>query len=65
MKSTLPLFESGESREIAKRHCRSIGVSIRTLEALVEAELDQVGKQRKRGLRESFDQLLGEEEDQG
>jgi hypothetical protein len=63
MKSTLPLFENSESREIAKKHCRSIGVSIKTLEALIEAELDQLGKQRKRGLWQSFDNLLLEEDD--
>ena len=63
MKSTLPLFENNESREIAKRHCRSIGVSIKTLEALIEAELDQLGKQRKRGLWQTFDDLLLDEDE--
>jgi hypothetical protein len=63
MKSTLPLFENSESREIAKRHCRSIGISIKTLEALIEAEVDQLGKQRKRGLWHTFDDLLLEEDE--
>jgi|tagenome__1003787_1003787.scaffolds.fasta_scaffold18598062_2 hypothetical protein len=63
MKNTLPLFESGEAREIAKKHCRSIGVSIRTLEGLVEAELNQVGKKTKRGIWEEFDEVLTADED--
>jgi hypothetical protein len=63
VKNTLPLFENGEARELAKRHCRSIGVSIRVLESLVEAELEQVGKKTKRGLWQSFDEVLTEEEE--
>jgi len=62
MKNSLPLFENGETREIAKRHCRSIGISITILEDLIRAELDQVGKQRKRGLWQAFDDILSEEE---
>lgn len=63
MKSALPLFENSEARDIAKRHCRSIGVSIRVLEALVDAEFEQVGKKTKRGLWLVFDEVLSEDED--
>ncbi len=61
MSGTLPLFEAGENREVAKRHCRALQISINTLEDLLSAELDQVGKLRKRGLWERFDQILDEE----
>ena len=64
MKSTLPLFENGEARELAKRNCRSIKVPIGMLESLIEAEMDQVGKKTKRGLWQSFDEILSEEEDE-
>jgi len=63
MKNTLPLFENGDARDLAKRHCRSIGISIRSLESLVEAELEQVGKKTKRGLWQAFDDVLGEDEE--
>jgi hypothetical protein len=54
----IPLFEQGDAREALKRRCREAKVSIRLLEDLVEAEIEQIGKLRKRGLRERFDQLL-------
>lgn len=54
----LPLFEPGEGRELLKRRCRELKVPINVLEALVEAELKQVGKMRKRGLYEEFDEIL-------
>ena len=61
MSSSIPLFDAGENREIAKRHCRQMQISIGTLEDLIYAELDQVGKLRKKGLWECFDRILEEE----
>jgi hypothetical protein len=55
----IPLFDRGEAREALKRRCREAKVPIGLLEALVAAELDQVGKRRKTGLWEQFDELLG------
>jgi hypothetical protein len=55
----LPLFEQGDAREVLKRRCREAKISITLLEALVAAELDQVGKRTKRGLWERFDELFG------
>jgi hypothetical protein len=52
------LLDKGPGREAMKRHCRAIGVSINTIEKLVEAELDQVGKKRRQGLFDSFDSVL-------
>ena len=54
----IPLFEQGDAREALKRRCREAKISIKLLEDLVEAEIEQIGKLRKRGLRERFDQLL-------
>lgn len=54
----IPLFEQGEARDALKKRCREARVPIKLLLDLVEAELEQIGKQRKRGLRERFDQLL-------
>lgn len=54
----IPLFEQSDAREALKRRCREAKISIKLLEELVEAEIEQIGKLRKRGLRERFDQLL-------
>jgi hypothetical protein len=53
------LFDPGDGRELLKKRCREARVPIGTLESLVEAELKQVGKLRKRGLYEDFDEVLG------
>ncbi len=54
----LPLFEQSDARDALKRRCREAKIPIKLLLDLVEAEIEQIGKQRKRGLRERFDQLL-------
>lgn len=59
----LPLFEQGEARDALKKYCRKAGIQIHTLEQLVDVELEQIGKQRKRGLKEKFDEILTNEFD--
>jgi hypothetical protein len=54
----IPLFEQGDARDALKKRCREAKIPIKLLQDLVEAEIEQIGKQRKRGLRERFDQLL-------
>lgn len=54
----IPLFEQGDARDALKKKCREAKIPIKLLEDLVEAEIEQIGKLRKRGLRERFDQLL-------
>lgn len=54
------LLESGPGREALKRQCRRIKFKVDAFEALVEAELEQVGKVRKRGLWEKFDEIFNE-----
>jgi hypothetical protein len=55
----IPLFEQGDARAILRRHCRRADVSIQTLDALVEAELEQTGKKHRAKLWDKFDDLLG------
>jgi hypothetical protein len=55
----IPLFDQGDARDVLKQHCRRANLSILLLDALVQAELEQVGKRRKAGLWERFDDLLG------
>lgn len=54
----IPLFDHGDARVALKKRCREAKISITILEALVEAELDQVAKKTKRSLWEQFDELL-------
>ena len=60
----IALLEKDSGRDALKRACRKAKVSIGTIEALVEAELEQVGKLRKRGLWERFDEVLSEDVDE-
>jgi hypothetical protein len=54
----IPLFGQGDARDALKRKCREAKIPIKLLEDLVEAEIEQIGKLRKRGLRDRFDHLL-------
>ena len=55
----IPLFEQGDAREALKKRCREAKISIKLLEDLVEVEIEQTGKQkRRRALWDRFDQLL-------
>jgi hypothetical protein len=57
------LLDSDTGRQIVKKHCRREKISIVVLEDLVDAEMEQVGKLRKRGLYERFDEIFTEESD--
>lgn len=59
----ITLLDPGPGRDALKRRCRENKVSIATIESLVEAELEQVGKRKKRGLHERFDEILSSVED--
>ncbi len=62
MENSLPIYQKGAARELAKRRCREIGVSIEILEQLAQAELSQQGTKNRRSLFVEFDNLLEEEE---
>jgi hypothetical protein len=53
------LLEKGEGRELLKKYCRDLGVSVQVIEQLVRVELDQVGRVRRRGMFDQFDEILG------
>lgn len=53
------LLESGPGREALKKHCRPI-IKVKYFEALVEAELEQLGKRRKHGIWQRFDEIFNE-----
>lgn len=58
----ITLLEPGPGRDALKRRCRENKISIRMIEELVDAELEQVGKRKKRGLHERFDEILSSAE---
>ena len=48
-----------------RKHCRAAGIRIADLRELVEIEADQVGRKRKAGLWERFEDVIdrmGEED---
>lgn len=56
----IALLEKDNGREILKRVCRRYDIKLDLVEQLIEAELEQVGKRRKRGLGDRFDEVLGQ-----
>ncbi|MCB9610587.1 MAG: hypothetical protein H6716_28620 [Polyangiaceae bacterium] len=52
------LLEKGAGRDLLKRYCRRINIPVAVIEELVDVELDQVGRIRRRGMFERFDEAL-------
>jgi hypothetical protein len=52
------LLSKPKGRALARKHCSDAGFDVDFLYELVDAELDQVGKKRKRGLWQIFDDIL-------
>ena len=57
-KGVVILFDNSESRQVIQEVCEENGVLFSALEDLVEAEIEQTGKQKKKGLWDSFDDIL-------
>lgn len=57
-KGVVILFDNSESRKVIQEVCEENGVLYSALEDLVEAEIEQTGKQKKKGLWDSFDDIL-------
>ena len=57
-KGVVILFGNSESRQVIQEVCEKNGVLYSALEDLVEAEIEQTGKQKKKGLWDSFDDIL-------
>ena len=53
------LLSSETGRRMVRDKCDSMGLDMEILQRLIEAELKQVGKQRKRGLYAEFDEIFG------
>jgi hypothetical protein len=64
-RNVVVLLSTEEGRALVRRKCRQAGLKLPLLESLVDAELDQTGKQRKAGMWEAFDDILDEPEPAG
>lgn len=58
-RNVVVLMRSEQGRRLVREKCRAEGLDMSVLERLVNLELDQAGKLRKRGLREDFDDVFG------
>ena len=54
------LLQSRNGRRLVREKCAAAGLDITVLERLIDAELDHVGKLRKRGITGDFDEIFGE-----
>ncbi len=64
-KDAVVLFSTKEGEALVRKHCRAAGIRIADLRELVEIEADQVGRKRKAGLWERFEDVIdrmGEED---
>ena len=55
----MPTFlRKEDTNDIVKELCAKEGLDYSVFRELVQAEIDQIGKQRKRGLYDAFDDKL-------
>ena len=59
MDQTLTFLAKDDTRQLLEELCASKGIDYLTFQELIEAEFKQMGKQRKRGLTLTFDEILG------
>ena len=56
--STVVLFDNAEGRELIREVCEEHRFLFTAFEELVQAEVEQTGKQRRTGLWSRFDDIL-------
>jgi len=52
------LLEKGDGRNLLIKKCREIGVRVKVIDQLVEAELEQAGKKRRDGINDRIEEIL-------
>jgi len=57
-RNVVVLLNSEQGRNMVAQKCKQLDLPLHVLEQLIEAELDQQGKRRKRGLYEEFDEIF-------
>lgn len=62
-RDVVTLFAQEAGKKLIRRHCRQIGLPVESLRRLVEEIVDKSTMQRRHGLFEAFDEVLGETDD--
>jgi hypothetical protein len=57
-RNVVVLLDNTEGRAMIKKTCKENGLIFAEFEELVQAEVEQTGKQRRAGLWDSFDDIL-------
>jgi len=57
-RNVVVLLDNSEGKALVKGECQKHGLAYAEFTELVQAEVEQVGKQRKRGLYDTFDDIL-------
>lgn len=57
-RDTVVLFSTKEGEALVRKHCRAAGIRLADLKELVEIEADQVGRKRKAGIWDQFDDVI-------
>ena len=64
-KDVVALFAQEEGKRLIERHCRGISLPVADLRRLVEEIVDKSAMQRRRGLWQTFDEVLDDSGDTG
>lgn len=57
-RNVVVLFDNADGRAMIKEACKRNGLLFAEFQELVQAEVEQTGKQRRAGLWDSFDDIL-------
>lgn len=57
-RNVVMLLDNPEGRSMIQKACKEHGINFAEFEELVQAEVEQTGKQRRAGLWDSFDDIL-------
>jgi len=63
-RDVVTLFAQDSGKKLIRRHCRQIGLPVDDLRRLVEEVVDKSTMQRRHGLYEAFDEVLGATNDE-
>lgn len=62
-RDVVTLFAQEAGKKLIRKHCRQISLQVADLRRLVEEVVDKSTMQRRHGLWEAFDEVLGQAQD--
>jgi hypothetical protein len=63
-RNVVVLLDNPDGRSMVKDACKEAGILFAEFQELVQAEIEQTGKQRKKGLWDDFDDILDRIQDE-